>query len=230
MLTVDCGITAVEEVAEARAAGLEVIVTDHHRPGETLPGLPDRRHEAVRTIPSRALRNRGRLQAARGAGCGGPRPPRRPRCPGHGRRRGPAPGREPRARRGGHAPPRSDGQARPAGPHARERRRPGVVQERSPWLAPGINAAGRSRTSRRGPRAAAHRRRARGPSGSRASSRLNRDRQAVEDRILRDAIRQVEWPEPKRAPRLRHRRKGLASRRHRHRRLAARRALRRPSC
>jgi single-stranded-DNA-specific exonuclease len=37
LLTVDCGITAVEEVAEARAAGLEVIVTDHHRPGETLP-------------------------------------------------------------------------------------------------------------------------------------------------------------------------------------------------
>ena len=40
VLTVDCGITAVEEVAEARAAGLEVIVTDHHRPGETLPDCP----------------------------------------------------------------------------------------------------------------------------------------------------------------------------------------------
>src|ERR1022692_1696437 len=33
VLTVDCGITAVEEVAEAKARGLEVIVTDHHRPG-----------------------------------------------------------------------------------------------------------------------------------------------------------------------------------------------------
>jgi single-stranded-DNA-specific exonuclease len=40
VLTVDCGITAVEEVAEARAAGLEVVVTDHHRPGETLPDCP----------------------------------------------------------------------------------------------------------------------------------------------------------------------------------------------
>ena len=40
MLTVDCGITAVAEVAEAKARGLEVIVTDHHRPGETLPDCP----------------------------------------------------------------------------------------------------------------------------------------------------------------------------------------------
>jgi single-stranded-DNA-specific exonuclease len=40
VLTVDCGITAVEEVAEAKARGLEVIVTDHHRPAETLPDCP----------------------------------------------------------------------------------------------------------------------------------------------------------------------------------------------
>ena len=40
VLTVDCGITAVEEIAEARSRGLEVIVTDHHRPGETLPDCP----------------------------------------------------------------------------------------------------------------------------------------------------------------------------------------------
>src|SRR5579864_8693268 len=40
VLTVDCGITAVEEVAEARARRLEVIVTDHHRPGATLPDCP----------------------------------------------------------------------------------------------------------------------------------------------------------------------------------------------
>jgi single-stranded-DNA-specific exonuclease len=37
VLTVDCGITAVAEVAHARSLGLDVIVTDHHRPGETLP-------------------------------------------------------------------------------------------------------------------------------------------------------------------------------------------------
>jgi single-stranded-DNA-specific exonuclease len=32
LITVDCGITAVEEVAEARRLGLDVIVTDHHAP------------------------------------------------------------------------------------------------------------------------------------------------------------------------------------------------------
>ena len=40
VLTVDCGITAVDEVADAKALGLEVIVTDHHRPGPTLPDCP----------------------------------------------------------------------------------------------------------------------------------------------------------------------------------------------
>jgi single-stranded-DNA-specific exonuclease len=40
LLTVDCGITAVEEVAAAKARGLDVIVTDHHRPGDTLPDCP----------------------------------------------------------------------------------------------------------------------------------------------------------------------------------------------
>jgi single-stranded-DNA-specific exonuclease len=32
LVTVDCAITAVEEVAAARAAGLDVVVTDHHAP------------------------------------------------------------------------------------------------------------------------------------------------------------------------------------------------------
>jgi single-stranded-DNA-specific exonuclease len=40
VLTVDCGITAVDEIAEAKALGLEVVVTDHHRPGNTLPDCP----------------------------------------------------------------------------------------------------------------------------------------------------------------------------------------------
>jgi single-stranded-DNA-specific exonuclease len=40
VLTVDCGITAVAEVAEAKTLGLEVVVTDHHRPGDELPGCP----------------------------------------------------------------------------------------------------------------------------------------------------------------------------------------------
>ncbi len=40
MLTVDCGVTAVEEVAHARALGLEVVITDHHREGPELPDCP----------------------------------------------------------------------------------------------------------------------------------------------------------------------------------------------
>jgi single-stranded-DNA-specific exonuclease len=47
VLTVDCGITAVQEVAEARASGLEVVVTDHHRPADELPDCP-----VVATRPS----------------------------------------------------------------------------------------------------------------------------------------------------------------------------------
>jgi single-stranded-DNA-specific exonuclease len=40
VVTVDCGITAVEEVAEAKRRGLDVVVTDHHRPGDALPDCP----------------------------------------------------------------------------------------------------------------------------------------------------------------------------------------------
>ena len=40
VLTVDCGITAVAEVSEARRLGLEVIITDHHRPADELPECP----------------------------------------------------------------------------------------------------------------------------------------------------------------------------------------------
>ena len=37
MITVDCGISAVEEIKYANSLGLEVIVTDHHEPTEELP-------------------------------------------------------------------------------------------------------------------------------------------------------------------------------------------------
>ncbi|MDX2193120.1 MAG: single-stranded-DNA-specific exonuclease RecJ [Gemmatimonadales bacterium] len=37
VITCDCGITAVEAVAAARAAGRDVVVTDHHLPGAVLP-------------------------------------------------------------------------------------------------------------------------------------------------------------------------------------------------
>ncbi|MGQ7771201.1 DHH family phosphoesterase, partial [Bacillus sp. KNSH11] len=37
LITVDNGISSVEGVAAAKAAGLKVLVTDHHLPGEQLP-------------------------------------------------------------------------------------------------------------------------------------------------------------------------------------------------
>ena len=37
MITVDCGIADVEPIARAQALGIDVIVTDHHLPGEVLP-------------------------------------------------------------------------------------------------------------------------------------------------------------------------------------------------
>lgn len=37
ILTCDCGITAVETVREAEASGIRVVVTDHHLPGPELP-------------------------------------------------------------------------------------------------------------------------------------------------------------------------------------------------
>lgn len=40
LLTVDCGITAVEQARRARQLGMEVIVTDHHQAEEELPDCP----------------------------------------------------------------------------------------------------------------------------------------------------------------------------------------------
>ena len=40
VLTVDCGVTAVGEVAHARALDLDLVVTDHHRAGMELPDCP----------------------------------------------------------------------------------------------------------------------------------------------------------------------------------------------
>src|ERR671935_1918284 len=40
VLTVDCGITAVTEVAAAKALGLDIVVSDHHCPAAELPDCP----------------------------------------------------------------------------------------------------------------------------------------------------------------------------------------------
>ncbi|MDH3602209.1 MAG: single-stranded-DNA-specific exonuclease RecJ, partial [Candidatus Tectomicrobia bacterium] len=37
LITVDCGITAVEEIATARDLGIDTIITDHHQPPDVLP-------------------------------------------------------------------------------------------------------------------------------------------------------------------------------------------------
>jgi len=50
MITVDCGISAIEEVKFANSLGLEVIITDHHEPGEKLP-------EAVAVVDSKRKDN-----------------------------------------------------------------------------------------------------------------------------------------------------------------------------
>jgi single-stranded-DNA-specific exonuclease len=47
LITVDCGIRAADEVALARTAGIDVIITDHHEP-------PDRLPDAVAIINPRA--------------------------------------------------------------------------------------------------------------------------------------------------------------------------------
>ena len=67
LITADCGITCADEVAAARAAGMEVIVTDHHQPGRAASRLPDPAPALSRLPVRRALRHRRRLQARGGA-------------------------------------------------------------------------------------------------------------------------------------------------------------------
>ena len=118
VLTVDCGVTAVEEVAHARELGLEVVVTDHHRAGRRAAGLPGRRPLPRRLPVPRALRHRRRLEARAGAArrrLGGARAAPRPRRGRDDRRRRAAPRREPRPRGRRPARARADAEARACG-------------------------------------------------------------------------------------------------------------------
>ena len=57
VISVDCGIKAVGFVAAAREKGIDVIVTDHHRPGDSLPERrrgPESRRSAAPDIRTRA--------------------------------------------------------------------------------------------------------------------------------------------------------------------------------
>jgi single-stranded-DNA-specific exonuclease len=201
VLTVDCGITAVEEVAEARAAGMEVVVTDHHRPGDTLPDCP-----VVATRPSdypfpelcgagvvfkllealgvEPLERHLDLVALATVADVVPLLDENRALVAAGMRRlarTDKPGLRALMRVGGVDPATVD---------------TGAIAFR---LAPRINAAGRLGH----PGAALELlltddEDAAGRLAQELES-LNRDRQAVEDRILRDALRQVEeWPEPRR--------------------------------
>jgi single-stranded-DNA-specific exonuclease len=54
LITVDCGITAVEQITLARSLGMEVVVTDHHQAGSALPDCPIL-HPAIDGYPFEGL-------------------------------------------------------------------------------------------------------------------------------------------------------------------------------
>ena len=61
MITVDCGITAIEEVEYAKELGIETIVTDHHEPAENLP-------EAVAVVDAKREDNKYECRNLAGVG------------------------------------------------------------------------------------------------------------------------------------------------------------------
>jgi single-stranded-DNA-specific exonuclease len=76
LITVDCGIGSVDEVALARSLGMEVVVTDHHQPGPELPDCPIL-HPAVDGYPFEELCGTAvawKLASALRGGSGAPPP------------------------------------------------------------------------------------------------------------------------------------------------------------
>jgi len=79
LLTVDCGITAVEEVKLAHELGVEVVVTDHHQAGDELPDCQIL-HPEVSNYPFHSLCGTAvawKLACALGEGVGFPGPTRK---------------------------------------------------------------------------------------------------------------------------------------------------------
>jgi len=76
LITVDCGITAADQVALARSLGMDVVVTDHHQPGAELPDCPIL-HPAVDGYPFEQLCGTAvawKLSCALREGAGAPSP------------------------------------------------------------------------------------------------------------------------------------------------------------
>ena len=205
VLTVDCGITAVAEVEHARSLGLEVVVTDHHRPAETFPACPVVAPLKGDYPVRRPLRHRRRLEAGAGA------PRSRPSVPASVTSTSSRSPRSPTSCRSSTRTARSRCSACAA---SRRRRRsglralmrvggvdPAAIDESSIGfrLAPRINASGRLCR----PEAALALLLTEDADEAKTLAEelesLNRERQAVEERISREAIDQIEsWPEARR--------------------------------
>lgn len=61
MLTVDCGISAIEEIKYANQLGIETIITDHHEPGNELP-------EAIAVVDAKRKDNKYPFRNLAGVG------------------------------------------------------------------------------------------------------------------------------------------------------------------
>ena len=232
LLTADCAITAVDEVAQARALGLDVVVTDHHSPRAdgSLPEAPIVHPGGLRLPVPRPVRGRCRLQARGGAAggrrarSGGGRRGPRPRRPGHRGRLRPAARREPPPRARGPACAGDLGQAGDPRAAARGQGRPGGARRARDRLSPGpADQRRRAPVPRRcGARAGAHRRsRPRRDDRRRARPR---QRRAAPDRDADPLRGRGTGARARRAAGVRAGRRGLAPRGHRDRRLADRRA------
>ncbi len=130
VVTVDNGISAIEEAACAKELGLDLIVTDHHLPGETLP-------DAVAVVDPKRADDESPFKDLCGAGvafklcaaleglraCGLAGNVRRAGGPGYRGRRDAAGGGEPHPRAGGTCPFAGHDAPRPAGVDGKRRGR-----------------------------------------------------------------------------------------------------------